>query len=467
MIKFGTSGFRGVFADNFTKENVQKIAFGLIKVFPKKFEIPIGYDNRFMGDFFAKWMAEVFVAYGYTVKFYKNSVPSTLIAFETKNKDFGVHITASHNPYFYNGVKIFMRGGRETTSDINSKIEKIANKAKNIKAINFDEAIKTKKIIQTENINNYCLSILKGINEKNVNKNLKVLFNNMNGSSLNCAKIILDKLGVKYKIFRDNIDPYFLNRVPAPYTTNLDDQIKILKKEKFDIGIAVDGDGDRISFIDKDGTPYDCNYVSAICYYYFLEYKKKKGDVVKNCALTEIITKLAKYYNQNTFDAKTGFKNIADIMAQNKKVILGIESNGMALNGHILHKDGLFCTALIIEILSVTNKTIKELINEIKKKLEYKCFEEEFSYPITDEQKSQINKLVFVEKQLPTLTEKIVSVDYTDGAKLWFENDHWAVVRFSGNENVVRIFAEMETKAKTEEIISALEGFIGVKERQI
>ena len=133
MIKFGTSGFRGVIGDNFTKENVQKIAYAMAKIFNPNDIVPIGYDNRFMGKDFAQWFVEVFCAYGKKVKFFTKPVPSPLIAFETKSVELGVMFTASHNPYIYNGMKNFQKGGRELTKEQNVQIQHLANKIKHKK----------------------------------------------------------------------------------------------------------------------------------------------------------------------------------------------------------------------------------------------------------------------------------------------------------------------------------------------
>ncbi|MBR5226593.1 MAG: phosphoglucomutase/phosphomannomutase family protein, partial [Clostridia bacterium] len=153
MIKFGTSGFRAVIAENFTKENIQKIAYALTKVFKSEDIVPIGFDNRFMGKEFAKWLSEVLLAYGKKIKFFEVPVPSPLIAFETLNVELGLMISASHNPYIYNGIKIFQRGGRELTSEQNLTLEKIANKIKysKIKTKSFDVALKEKQVVLTKN----------------------------------------------------------------------------------------------------------------------------------------------------------------------------------------------------------------------------------------------------------------------------------------------------------------------------
>ena len=471
MIKFGTSGFRGIFAENFTKENIQKIGYALIKYFKNQLKNPIyvGYDNRFMGEYFAKWIAEVFASSGAKVMFYNKSVPSTLIAYQTKNLNFGVHITASHNPYFYNGIKIFIKNGRESTSEINNKLSQIANKISyaKIKTQNFDKAIENGNIIICEDIKPYCNNIVEIVDKKVIKtQKIKVLFNAMHGSSAECMKYILDKIKVDYEIMNENVDPFFENMLPAPYEENLKTQIAEMKKGDFDFGFAFDGDGDRVSFLSGDGTFYNCNYISAVIYDYFLKHKKIKGDFVKNCALTELISKIAKKYDQKVFEAEVGFKNIAKTMVENPSVIMGAESNGIALKDHIMHKDGLLFASIMIEIIAKTNKSIKELVKSIKSEFDFPCEVLEFSYPISEEKKQEIAKKVFIKKELPQTPKQILGVSYKDGCKLIFENGYWGVIRFSGNENVIRLFAEMKNKQECEEYIKIYENFLDIKIRQ-
>ncbi|MDD4816081.1 MAG: hypothetical protein PHQ62_02980 [Clostridia bacterium] len=469
MIKFGTSGFRGVFADTFTKENVQKIGFALTKHFKNNLSnwVYVGYDNRFMGKQFAMWISEVLVAYGAKVMFYNKSVPSTLIAFQTKNLDFGVHITASHNPYTYNGIKIFLKNGCESTTETNDNISKIANKKpyKKIRTMDFESAVKNGNIAICQDIKTYCNSMLKFAFKIKQN-NPKVLFNAMHGSSVECMEYVLEKSGVKFKTINQNIDPFFENMLPAPYEKNLQDQINMLKSGDFDFGFALDGDGDRISFLDKDGTFYDCNYVSALFFQFFLKNKKLKGGMVKNCALTELVNKIAKENNCKIFDAKVGFKNVAKAMQENPDILLGAESNGIAIGKHILHKDGLLSALIMIEIFATYKKSLKEIIADLKKQYKYPCEVAEFAYSITEQKRQEILQKVFANKNLPQTPQPILQAIYDDGAKFVFENGYWAVIRFSGTENVVRIFAEMKNKQECNKYIKIFEDFISVKTRQ-
>ena len=206
MIKFGTSGFRGIIGDNFTKESVKKVAYAICELAKdenmKKPEVVIGYDNRFMSQDYAKWVGEV-LSTTMKVKFYSISVPTPLVCFETKNMDFGIMITASHNPYNYNGIKVFLRGGRDCDDEKLRKIEKTANKVKveSIKSENFDDAIKSGKIVLANDIKKYCDSILNFVNIKTIQKsNIRVLVNAMHGNSTGCIKYLLNKLKNNLKI---------------------------------------------------------------------------------------------------------------------------------------------------------------------------------------------------------------------------------------------------------------------------
>jgi phosphomannomutase len=476
MIKFGTSGFRGIIGESFTKQNIQKIGYAIFKVLKKENKtdkiINVGFDNRFMGKIFAGWICEVLAFNGLKTRLFQYSVPSPLIAFETKNNHIGIQITASHNHYYYNGIKIFLKQGRDSDDEFNNKIMEIANEVdfSEIKTLNLEEAIEQKLVLLVQDITPYCNSIIKFINPKlTKKKKLKVLINAFHGSTVECIKHIFKQIGFKsYEIMKGELDPYFEYKIASPYVNNLDDQVKKLKKEKFDVGFALDADGDRVSFIDKDGKVYDCNFISAILYYYFIKNKKTKGNIVKNTALTELTAKIAEHFKFKAFNANVGFKNIAKILINKESnAIIGVESNGIAINQHIPYKDGLLPIVLMLEILLTENKSIKEIIDEIKQQVNYPCEVLEFAYPITDEKKSEIMNKVFKEKTLPETPDEIINVDYSDGFKISYKNDYWGVIRFSGTENVVRIFAEMKNKKECSKYIQIYENFIGVNKRQV
>ena len=469
MIKFGTSGFRAIMGENFTKENVKKIAYAISKYFEtnkvKKPTVIVGYDNRFMSDMFAKWMSETLASFNIKVTCYNKSVPSPLISYMTKDYDLGVMITSSHNPYYYNGVKIFIKPAKEVDDEFTSKIEVWANEDVNIQTKTFEEYLKEKKIVLTDNISDYCNNILKFVDINKTKKlKFKILYNAMNGNSTECFEYIFKKMKIKYESMNTEVDPYFRKMLPSPYAQNLKDQIKKLKNEKFDFGVALDGDSDRISILDSKGNFIDGNFILPILYYYFKKYKNYKGGLVKNTALSNLSVKLANYFGEECYNAKTGFKNIGKIL-DNTSAFLGGESNGIAFKEHIKSKDGIVATALLIDMMAQSNKKIDEILKEMQDLVKFKSKVVEYAYPISAEQKEEIMDLLSHKKKAPKI-DGINNITFDGEYRINFENDYWGVIRFSGTENVVRIFAEQENLKKCEKIILLLEKFIGVSVRQ-
>ncbi|MCI5797663.1 MAG: hypothetical protein MR024_03495 [Firmicutes bacterium] len=470
MIKFGTSGFRGIIGEDFTKENVQKIAYALSKYFEeekiKKPSVVIGYDNRFMSETFAKWLGETLSSLDVKVFLYDHSVPSPVISYMTKIANLGLMITASHNPYMYNGIKIFERPAKEVDDVFCARIEKWANEDINIQNL-LDKKHTSAKIEFISDISEFCESILSFVDINATKKcKFKILFNAMNGNSTECLQYLFKRMGIKnFEYMNVNRDVLFRGILPAPYKKNLDDQVKKLKDEKFDLGIALDGDGDRISVIDSKGKVLDCNFILPVLYYYFVKFKGYKGGIVKNTALSNLSVKLAKVFNDACYDAKVGFKHIGKILSTTD-AFLGGESNGIAFKKHIYSKDGLVVTALLIGLMAESGKTIDELLKEIQKLTKFKSEVIEYAYPISAKQKEKISKMLFIDKKSPKLTKKILNIVGENEYKMIFENDYWATIRFSGTENVVRIFAEQENLKTCEKIIGELEKFIGVTTRQ-
>lgn len=466
MVKFGTSGFRGIIGETFTKENIQKLAFALKKINEKlNFKkATIGFDNRFMSPTFAKWFLEAFYSKNVEINFFSQSVPSPLISFESKNS-IGIMITASHNPYEYNGIKIFINQ-REIDNETAKELENLIN-TENVEIFttNFFEIEKQNNFHYTKNIDNYCDNILKLIDKNKIDRKLKVCYNNMHGSAIACVKNIFDKLELKCTILNENVDPYFSYRLPCPYKENLSEQVNFMLENNFDIGFAVDGDGDRFCAIDKNGKLFDCNYIMAILYYYLLKNKNYSGDIILDVATTSLIKKVAKHFGYNAIYSLHGFKNIGENILKNN-AFMGGESNGIAFKKHLLSKDGVVLIPLILEIISETKLGLTEIVNKLEKELNFTSFIIEQNFTISENEKQELYEKIFVNKFVPNLSEKIVEVSYFDGLKIMFENDYWVCVRFSGNEPVLRIFIEESSKEKANKTLEELIKCFNLRNKQ-
>lgn len=472
MIKFGTSGFRGIMGDTFTKENVKKVAEAINKILDKRkaqnSKIVIGFDNRFMSRQYAEWMSEVFCTRN-TVKFYVEAMPSPAITWMTQEYDFGIAITASHNPYMYNGIKVFLNGMKECDDNVAREIEQIANSLNvdDINHIEYKKALKEKRIIESDNYQDYCNSILSNFDIEKIKKSgLKVLVNPMHGNSTKSLSYLLDKLNIDYIMQNDNIDPYFEYKLPAPYVKNLTQQAQDVVLGKYDVGFALDGDSDRFTLISSNGEIYDCNYLSAVLYYYFLTEKQVKGAIVKNKALSSLVNKVADNFGYKVYETRVGFKHVGKVLEETDAFI-GAESNGIAFKNHILSKDGIFVSIAMLELLAHYKKPFHKTLEEIQKKYDFESTVLEFAYPISEQKKKEIIDLLFVKKEYPKFANReIVGFDKEEGLKINYENNYWGMIRFSGNEPVVRIFSEMKDKQECDEMFECYEKFLGISERQ-
>lgn len=470
MIKFGTSGFRAIIGDGFTKENVQRIGYGVamyaksIKI--KKPTVCVGYDNRFMSETFTKWLIEALAEYC-EVKFFVNPVSTPVISFESKSCDFGLMVTSSHNQYYYNGIKIFMRGAFECNDEQASKIAKYANNAnlEDIKTIEFNTALENGKIQKTLDYTSYLNSIYSCIDVGKLKKSkLRVLVNTLHGSSIEILKKMCEDLELKKVDFmKSERDVFFENISPAPDKHIILDQAEIIKQGNYDLGLAVDADGDRFSLIDKDGEVYDCEFFAPVLYDYLLSKKGERGAFVKNHALTALADKIAQKYEQKCISSKAGFKNIGDFFKV-QDCLIGAESNGISYSPHISCKDGIMACALCLEMITSTEKSFGELLSEVKNKYNFESYCDKQAYNISLEQKEQIIKKLFEDKQRPKFKGlKIVSENAEEDLKLYFEDDYWCVVRFSGIESMIRISAELPTQESLDMVMDEMRSFLNLK----
>ena len=470
MIKFGTSGFRAIMSENFTKENVKKVAYALCEIIKEEGEkkpiIHLGFDNRFMGEFYARWVSEVFAYNKIKVIFYQHSTPTPVIAFMSKSNTLGIVLTASHNPYYYNGIKVLKNGG-DISDDFAKKVEKIANSVKKVDYQDFDEAVKAKHIIFAPDAIDYENSILSFLSKTKIAKRSpKILFNSMHGNSVEYIRSICSKLKLKnYEIMNSSVDPYFEHNLPAPYLQNLTKQRDRVVAEKFDLGLALDGDSDRITCISDKGEIYDCNYILPLLYNYLYEVKNFRGGVIRNTAFSNLIKYVADSNNEESYTSKVGFKHIAELF-YNTNAFIGAETNGVAIKKHLYNKDGILAGFLLIDMICHHQKQLSEILETLQAKFSYPSKVYEFSYPITEKKKAEIQNKVFIEKQVPKFKRKLENIIYPDGAKFIFEKGYWCMIRFSGNENVVRLFTELEDDESCNKMFALLERFIGVKERQ-
>ena len=460
-IIFGTDGWRGIIAKEFTFENLHRVALGFASYLRrhKKNNVFIGYDARFFSDKFAREFAEVLSSLNIKTYISTRIIPTPVLSFGVLHlkADAGVMITASHNPAEYNGVKFKSYLGGSVTKEVTDEIEKNISGLKKKTEIN-PEDVRTDLIQEIDIVPEYLKYICSNIQIPLVSKKrFRIVFESMGGAGLGfIEKIITDSEIINIS---EKYDPLFKGRHPEPLLENVKEARKTVINEKADLGVVTDGDGDRIAFIDNKG-----NFISSqkILGYLLLHLIKNKGyssGVGRTFAVSALIENICKRNRLKLFTKPIGFKYIAELMENGEIGFGGEESGGIGYKPHLIERDGIFIALLTLEMMAMENKSLTGIIREMEK--EYGSF----YYDRVDLRisKNQINKF---RDKLPKLMPKtiaglkVLGVDKLDGKKFILEKGSWLLMRPSGTEPLVRVYSESLEKDKVRALLNAGTGFV-------
>ena len=469
MIEFGTGGWRAVIGDIFTRANIRRVAYALAKRMQEENVahegVCVGYDRRFLSRESAIWFSEVMAGEGIHVYFVNLSAPTPQIMFTVKhmNLPYGAAVTASHNPAVYNGIKLFTCGGRDATQDITDPVGIQANQADetDIKSVDFDAARAQGIIEFIDPRDAYLDSIMDQIDMKAIRAyRPRVELDPMYGVSITGLKTILYTARCDVDVINDRHDAFFGGHLPTPNPDTLYDLKKQVLDHNAQIGIATDGDADRLGIIDEKGNYVPANEVLVLLYHYLLKYKGWKGAAVRNIATSHLLDRVAEKHGEICYEVPVGFKHISSAMDAHDALIGGESSGGLTVRGHISGKDGLYAASLLVEMISVTRKPLSALVQEIYD--EYgEMHMAEYDWALTEESKQSIQKTILEDKLLPDFGLPIEKVSYLDGCKVYFENG-WIIVRFSGTEPRVRVFAERDTIKNADKLVEIMANFVGL-----
>jgi len=454
-IKFGTDGWRAVIADEYTFENLKKISKATAIAFEKHPKMPngivIGYDTRFLSQEFAECSAEVFANHGVKVYLTDSFVttPTVSLLSRDKNLAYGVMITSSHNPAKYNGFKLKDEfGGSMGTSQL-SKIEDILNSNNdvNYEEGKFDELIDSKKIEYVNGRQYFIDTLKKKIDVDIIKKSgIKIVYDAMYGS----GQGMMDSV-ISITSLRSEINPSFGGNSPEPVQKNLTQISQAINKGDFDIGIATDGDADRIAIFNEYGDFVDAQKTFALLLKYLVEVKKMTGGVVRGFSTSEVISKICEKHHIKLHTVQIGFKYISELMVKEDILIGAEESGGIGLKIHLPERDGIFNGMMFCEMLAATGKKLSQLINELENeygKFFYKRIDQHLS---SNELKQEL--IDSAKKLTEVAGMKIIKKDMLDGCKLFFENG-WVLVRASGTEPLLRIYCETKNEDKTSIVLN-------------
>ena len=467
MIKFGTGGWRAVIADGFTKENIRLLTAGLCTLMQKEGydgnTVCLGYDRRFLSKEAMFWAAEVLAGYGFRPYVINRSSPTPLIMFTVKRMSlpYGMAITASHNPAIYNGIKIFTAGGRDADKTVTRRIEEATKliRPQDIKSIPYAQALNDGIIREGYPFNEYIDSVLSMVDVEKIRRaNLRIAIDTMYGVGHSSLRTILLTCRCDVDVLHEQHDTLFGGKMPAPSADALKLLADFVVDNKYHLGVATDGDADRLGVVDEYGNYIHANMLLVLLYYYFLRYRHWEGPCVRNSSTTHLLDRVAADFGQRCYEVPVGFKHVSAKMAETDAIIGGESSGGMAVKGHISGKDGIYAAALLVEMLAVTGKTVGQLCKEITDRYGALCYEE-FDCAVTPERKEELKIRIFDQQQLPDFGQNVEKVAWKDGCKVYFEDGSWVICRFSGTEPLLRIAAEGNTPRQVQGFINKWQEF--------
>jgi phosphomannomutase len=456
-IKFGTDGWRAIIAQDYTVDNVKRVAEGTAKWLKSQNgkKVVIGYDCRFAGRLFAETTACVLGAYGLKVLLDPNfaSTPMVSLGVVKTGSDLGVVITASHNPPSYNGFKLKSKlGGPAIPSQI-AEVEALLpdTPMQGIPSIKEMEANGLLEWINLEDMYidhaeaNFDLDAI-------INSNVSLAYDAMYGAGQNAVKRLLPNA----HFLHCEYNPSFMGQAPEPIHRNLGELSEFIKNNpSINCGLANDGDADRIGMYDEDGNFVDSHHILLLLLLYKYKYKgEKDGKVIITFSVVDKMKKLADAFGLEVQVTKIGFKYIAEIMANEAVLVGGEESGGIAVSGHIPERDGVWIGLLILEFMAKTGKTIKELIQEIYDEVG------SFSFDRDDLHIDNATKLAVIEKCKNAPYQafgeyKVEKMESIDGFKFHLGEGKWVMIRPSGTEPVLRVYSQAPTAADVRSILDA------------
>jgi alpha-D-glucose phosphate-specific phosphoglucomutase len=449
-IKFGTSGWRDIIAEGFTVDNVRIVSQAIADYINKKGDaakgMVIGYDTRFQSEYFARKAALVLAANGIKCFVSDRDVPTPAVAFEIlRRKAAGaINITASHNPPEYSGIKFSPDWGGPALPETTKEIEDRANvllRDPKVSEVPLEEA-KFKSLLEEVSISKAYLDQLRKVIDFSIiqEKMPRVAVDPIYGTSRGYLDKLLKGAGLDVTVLHDRRDPYFGGHRPEPAEEYLEELIRIVVNGNYNIGLATDGDADRFGIVDEDGEFITPNELLSLAFDYLVRVRKWEGGVARSVATTHLVDRVAKLHGREVYETPVGFKFIGELISEDKIVIGGEESAGMSIKGHVPEKDGILACLLALEMVCREGMTLRKQLERLFEKTG-KVLTRRVNINLTDKLKERLNEKLALGPE-SFAGHKVVQTITLDGHKYVLDDGSWLLMRLSGTEPVVRLYAE-------------------------
>jgi alpha-D-glucose phosphate-specific phosphoglucomutase len=464
QIRFGTSGWRAVMAEEFTFANVRRAVTGIARYAvaqkPAGARVIVGRDPRFLGETFCAMAADILASHGITPLVIAEAAPTPAIAYAVirEHADGAINFTASHNPPEYNGIKFSTPDGAPALPEVTKRIEA------EIAALDGNEgsskAAAGRAAVQTLDPRETYLGRLREIVDfPAIQKaGLRVVFDPLWGAARGYPDSLLRDAGVDVAAVHDYRDVLFGGHAPEPDDHLLEEMRRQMRELKAHIGIATDGDADRFGIVDEDGTFLQPNYIIALLFDYLLESRGWRNGVAKSVATTNLINALAQHHGIELHETPVGFKYIGELIKQDKIVIGGEESAGLSIRHHVPEKDGILAGLLCCEMVARRGKPLGRQLQDLFAKVG-SFYPQRENFRLTPQVQEKFTGKLRLEPR-DFFGRKVSEVVRTDGLKLVFADGSWVCYRLSGTEPVVRVYCEAGSKADLERLSTAAKQWI-------
>jgi phosphomannomutase len=462
-IQFGTDGWRGIIAQDFTFSNVCKvtraIASYLETAYSKDRPVLVAYDTRFLADQFARTAAEVLAEIGWTVKMVDRDCPTPVIAYNAQhlNSAGALMFTASHNPAPYCGIKYIPDYAGPATPEITDKIVASIEGASDA-APQGDYSSQISTFDPKPEYLRFIYTLLDV--ERIRSAKLKVKYDALYSTSRGYLDTVLDYCGCETESFHTYRDVLFGGGMPEPKGEQLVELVEAVKKDSADIGLATDGDSDRFGIVDEQGNVLTPNTVLLLLARHLIKNKGKTGAIVRTVATTHLLDNLAAKYGLEIFETAVGFKYIGQKMRETAVLIGGEESGGLSIIGHIPEKDGILADMLVAEAIAYEGKPLSQLVEEAIAEADGPLFNHRLDMHLTNEHKAAVLKQFTEHPPTEVAGIKVKEVGRKDGIKLYLEDGGWVLLRPSGTEPLVRVYMETHSLEKQKQISADMEQVI-------
>lgn len=462
QIKFGTDGWRAIIAKEFTTDNVARVAKATADWVKTKSPSPvivIGHDCRFAGELFAETAAKVFCSEGVKVIIAKGFVSTPMISYAANklSANAGVVITASHNPPSYNGFKLKSGyGGPSVPQDIDI-VEKLIPDSFPIPSITLEEYEK-QNLLEWKDLEELYFNHVQNSFDLNLinNSGMKIGYDAMYGAGKKIAQRILKNIVPLH--IDDN--PGFHGQAPEPIHRNLSELSELIKNDDTLIcGLANDGDADRIGMYDEKGNFVDSHHIILLLIHYLHHYKKYTGKVVIAFSVSDKVKTICEHYGLDYEVTKIGFKYICGKMVEEDVLLGGEESGGIAVKGHVPERDGIWCGLLLLEFMATTGKNLNQLIQEVYD-ITGSFYFDRNDLHLTDQLKNAIVENCKNGAYQKFGEYQIMRTETIDGFKFHMHDGSWVMIRASGTEPLLRVYAEAKDKQSTEKILATVKSVL-------